>query len=180
MRTISTSLVVLASASVPALADTPTPNPVPAPTATMQLTSPAFSESEPIPMEFSCEGKNISPPLSWSNAPAGTKSFALVVEDPDATKGTFTHWMVLGIPATTTTLAKGAVLPAGAQSGRNGKGAAGYTGPCPPQGNHHYVFTLYALDIATPRAATPVDLYKVAEGHILGEAKLTGMYAKHR
>lgn len=169
MKTLSTALFIVASAAAPAPADN-----------TMQLTSTAFGNDEPIPMEFSCEGQNVSPPLAWSNVPTGTKSLALTMEDPDAPKGTFTHWMVLGLPGTATSLERGAALPTGAMAMKNGKGNAGYTGPCPPQGNHHYVFKLYALDIVTPHAATPVTLSKAIEGHVLGEAKLTGMYAKHR
>lgn len=171
MRTI-TSCLVLLMASVPALAQ-------PA-KSELKLTSSAFSDNGAIPEEYTCEGQDLSPPLSWSNAPAGTKSFALLVEDPDAPKHTVTHWMVLDIPASTTTLAKGAALPQGAMAMKNEKGKAGYMGPCPSSGQHHYVFTLCALDIPTVHATNPTELYNAIQGHVLAQGKLTGTYQKHK
>ncbi len=172
MRTITTCLAFLTAASAPAFAQ-------PA-TSSLQLTSSAFSDNGAIPEEYSCEGQNISPPLSWSNAPSGTKSFALVAEDPDAPKGTVTHWMVLDIPASTTSLRAGGALPQGAMAMKNTKGKAGYMGPCPPSGTHHYVFTLYALDQSTVKAANPTELYNAVQGHVLAQGKLTGTYQKHK
>ncbi len=179
MRTITTCLAFLTAASASAFAQ-PAPTTEPTVKSELQLTSSAFSDNSAIPEEYSCEGQNISPPLSWSNAPAGTKSFALVAEDPDAPKGTVTHWLVLDIPASTTSLRAGGALPQGAMAMKNTKGQAGYMGPCPPSGTHHYVFTVLALDLPTVRAANPNELYNAVQGHVLARGKLTGTYQKHK
>ena len=113
--------------------------------AQMSLSSPAFTDGGTIPRQFTCEGADQSPPLAWSGVPAGTTTLSLVVEDPDASNGTFVHWTVSGIPPSTASIAAGQV-PAGASQGRNTRGATRYTGPCPPSGQtHHYLFTLKAL-----------------------------------
>ena len=178
MRTLTTCVLCLATARVPALAQ-PTDQQAPV-KSQIQLTSSAFDQNGAIPEQYTCEGQDLSPPLSWSNAPAGTKSFALVVEDPDAPKHTVTHWMVLDIPASTMSLKAGAALPQGAMAMKNEKGKAGYMGPCPPSGQHHYVFTLFALDMPTVRAANPTELYNALQGHVLGQGTLTGTYQKHK
>ena len=111
------------------------------------LTSSAFKDGDMIPREFTCDGEDLAPPLAWSDAPEGTRSFALVMEDPDAARGTFTHWLLYDIPATTTVLWEQAC----AKALCNSFGQADYGGPCPPldDGPHRYVFTLHALDVPT-------------------------------
>src|SRR5215472_143912 len=116
-----------------------------------QLTSSAFETESSIPQQFSCDGRDISPELSWSSAPAGTKSFALIMHDPDAPiEGGYTHWLVYNIPATANHLPENVPnqdkVPGGGMQGRNDSGKYGYTGPCPPSGTHRYYFRLYALD----------------------------------
>src|SRR5947209_3810855 len=116
----------------------------------MDLTSPAFREGDKIPVKYTCDGENISPPLGWTGVPAGTQSLALMVDDPDAPSGTFVHWAIRGIPPTVDRLeenASKAGLPSGAKEGRNGAGRVGWFGPCPPSGTHHYVFHLYAVNV---------------------------------
>jgi Raf kinase inhibitor-like YbhB/YbcL family protein len=109
------------------------------------LTSAALQEGETIPRQFTCDGKDIAPPLAWSDAPGGTRGFALIMDDPDAPHGTFTHWLLYDIPATTTELTD----PSIGRALRNDFGRAGYGGPCPPVGHgpHRYFFTLYAVDV---------------------------------
>ncbi len=110
------------------------------------LSSPAFTDNTPIPAEYSCNGRNVPPPLHWENVPGGTQSLALVVDDPDAVGGLYVHWVVTGMPPSTSEIADGA-LPAGAVVSANSGGKAAYLGPCPPAGTgvHHYRFQLYAL-----------------------------------
>ncbi|HSD88377.1 MAG TPA: YbhB/YbcL family Raf kinase inhibitor-like protein [Kofleriaceae bacterium] len=148
--------------------------------ASLDVKSSAFNNNEAIPTEYSCEGAQLSPPLSWSKVPAETKSIAILVEDPDAPSRTFTHWLVTGIPATTTSLGKGAALPAGAMASRNDKGQQGYAGPCPPSGRHHYHFHVYALDIGLPKTMTRAELLKGITGHVLATGDLVGTYQRQR
>jgi Raf kinase inhibitor-like YbhB/YbcL family protein len=170
---------------------TPTPTPAPTPTArptptpvTFQLASSAFAPSEPIPSRYTCEGEDLSPPLTWSGAPAGTRSFALIMEDPDAPGGTFVHWVVYNLPASVTSLPEGirsdSDLPQGAVHGQNSWGRNTYGGPCPPRGPHRYFFTLYALDrqLALAPGATKEALLRAMEGHILAQAQLMGTYQR--
>ncbi|HYB38617.1 MAG TPA: YbhB/YbcL family Raf kinase inhibitor-like protein [Mycobacterium sp.] len=123
-----------------------TASPPPAAPAAFALTSPAFADNTQIPTEYSCKGRNVPPPLRWEPVPTGTESLALVVDDPDAPAGLYVHWVVTGIPPSTTEIAEGA-LPAGATVSLNSSGKAEYFGPCPPAGTgvHHYRFQLYAL-----------------------------------
>ena len=151
----------------------------------MQLTSPAFMEGQPIPKKCSCDGADVSPLLRWSEAPAGTKSIALVCDDPDAPMGTWVHWVIYDLPATMRELPEGVatieVLPNGAKQGVNGFRRVGYGGPCPPPGGpHHYSFRLYALDTELPLKprATKRDLLLAMSGHILAEAQLMGTYER--
>ena len=139
------------------------------------LISSDFQDSGKIPTQFTCHGDDTSPALSWSNAPANTKTFVLGVEDPDAPSGTFIHWVVYNIPATVLG------FPQGSQQGIGGLNSfrnQSYGGPCPPSGVHHYIFTLYALDteltLASP--ATLDDIKKAMSSHVLGTATLTGLY----
>jgi Raf kinase inhibitor-like YbhB/YbcL family protein len=152
---------------------------------TMKLTSKGFGDGQPIPARFTCDGADISPPLEWSGAPAGAKSFALICDDPDAPMGTWVHWVLYGLPAGTNSLPektpKDDTLPNGARQGINDFQRTGYGGPCPPPGKpHHYHFKLHALDIElTLKArATKRDLLKAMKGHILAEAWLTGIYQR--
>lgn len=133
------------------------------------VSSPAFADNAEIPAEFSCNGRNIPPPLRWANVPAGTESLALVVDDPDAIGGLYVHWIVTGIPPSTTEIVDG-VLPEGAQVGSNSGGRAAYLGPCPPAGTgvHHYRFQLYALP--EPLALTPTTPAPTASQSIAAAA----------
>ncbi len=152
---------------------------------TLRLTSSSFEHEKEIPTKHTCEGADVSPALSWSGAPAGTKSFALIVDDPDAPdprapKMTWVHWVVYDIPPGTAALPEGADLPAGARDGRNDWKATGYRGPCPPIGRHRYFHKLYALDTLLPDLGQPdkATLERAMQGHVLAEAKLMGTYAK--
>jgi len=149
-----------------------------------QITSHAFEDGGAIPVRHSCHGEDVSPPLAWTGAPAGTRSLALICDDPDAPVGTWVHWVVYNIPASTTTLPEGiapdAELSDGSQHGNNSWGRLGYGGPCPPSGTHRYFFKLYALD-ATLQLAAGSDkkaLLKAMEGHILDQAELMGTFTK--
>lgn len=145
----------------------------------MRLTSPAFADQEMIPARYTCEGDDISPPLHMENVPAGTKSLALVVEDPDAPSGLWVHWTVWNMPPSTKEIGENAV-PKEAVLGKNDWHRNTYGGPCPPSGTHRYVFRLHALDTildlagAEPKSA----LMEAMEGHVLEVAVLTGSYAK--
>ena len=152
------------------------------------LTSPAFTNNGAIPKQYTCEGADISPPLSWSNAPPGTKSFALIVDDPDAPdprapKMTWVHWVIQNIQPNVQTLAADAAkrgMPAGAVQGVNDWKRAGYGGPCPPIGRHRYFHKLYALDtlLSGPEPPTKAQLLNALKGHVLAEAQLVGTYQK--
>jgi Raf kinase inhibitor-like YbhB/YbcL family protein len=151
----------------------------------LRLTSAAFNHDSEIPLEFTCDGRNVSPPVSWSGPPPGTRSFALIMHDPDAPMpGGYTHWLVYNIPSTVDSIPENVPhqdqLPGGGIQGKNSGGTYGYTGPCPPSGTHRYYFRLYALDSALdPSSGANQDaLKKSIEGHILGEAELMGRYRR--
>lgn len=151
----------------------------------LRVTSAAFVDAAEIPREHTCEGEDTSPPLAWNDAPSGTESFALVVDDPDAPdpaapKTTWVHWVLYDIPATVTTLAKGARAPEGAREGKNDWGRTGYGGPCPPIGRHRYFHKVYALDsvLGERGALTKAELERVMKGHVLAEGQLVGTYEK--
>jgi Raf kinase inhibitor-like YbhB/YbcL family protein len=154
----------------------------------LTVTSPAFSPSGSIPAVHTCEGENGSPPLAWSGLPAGTKSLALVVDDPDAPdpaapKRTFVHWVLYDIPPTATGLPDAVrELPPGTREGVNDWNRKGYGGPCPPIGRHRYFFKLYALDepLGDLGPVTKAALEKRMEGHVLARAELVGTYQKRR
>jgi Raf kinase inhibitor-like YbhB/YbcL family protein len=151
----------------------------------MELTSSAFRDGGNIPPKYSCDGADISPPLAWKDVPAGTQSLALIVEDPDAPSGVFAHWVVFGIPPTAEGLAENASkagMPAGAKQGRNSAGRTGWFGPCPPSGAHHYVFTLYAVNVEVDlkTGAERSDVDNATRGHVLAETKLTGLYSRQK
>jgi hypothetical protein len=144
------------------------------------LTSSAFQDGQTIPRLFTCDGNDVPPPLAWSDAPEGTRSFALVMDDPDAPGGTFTHWLLYDIPGTTNELRgqeEGTAL-------RNSFGRAAYGGPCPPPGHgpHRYVFTLHAVDMAAldVRGRSRAALDRALRAHTLARARLTGRYERKR
>ena len=152
---------------------------------TIKITSSSFAEGEPIPSKYTCDGENISPPLSWDNAPAGTKSSALICDDPDAPVGTWVHWVLYDLPATITELREATEtkeeLPNGARQGRNDFKQIGYGGPCPPRGGQHrYYFKIYALDLELnlKSGATKSEVENAMKGHILAEGKLMGTYQR--
>jgi Raf kinase inhibitor-like YbhB/YbcL family protein len=157
----------------------------------LTLTSPSFGHGDLIPRNHTADGLNRSPPLTWTEVPAGTRSLALVVEDPDAPdpaapQRIFTHWIIYNLPPTPGHLALAASrerLPAGAQAGRNDFGQTGYGGPAPPIGRHRYFFRLFALDTVLPADLGPVDratLMRTIGSHILEEAELMGVYERER
>lgn len=155
----------------------------------MHLSSPAFRPQGTIPKPHTCDGKDASPRLDWQGAPAGVKSFALVMDDPDAPPGTWVHWTIWNIPGTATSLpegvAKQADLPDGSRQGRvwgvTTFERTGYSGPCPPPGRpHRYFFRLYALNaaLALPATATRAQLDAAMKAHIVGAGELVGMYGR--
>ena len=152
---------------------------------TFTLTSPAFAEGQTIPVKHTRDGENLSPPLQWTGAPDGTKSFILIVEDPDAPSGTFRHWAIYNIPADRDGLPQSVDtgLERAVRYGRNDFGNGRYDGPEPPKGHgvHHYHFRLGALDVAN--IEVPVDtgveeIWRKAAKHLIGEAELTGIYER--
>lgn len=150
----------------------------------MELKSQAFQAGETIPSKYTCDGQDISPPLNWSDPPTGTIGFALISDDPDAPVGTFVHWVMWNIPASTRALEedlpKTASLSNGTKQGTTDFRRIGYGGPCPPSGTHRYFFKLYALDttLDLPTSATKKDLVKAMQGHILGQTELMGTYRR--
>ena len=150
----------------------------------MNLASTAFREGDLIPAKHTCDGKNVSPHLRWDLVPQGTKSLALIVDDPDAPSGTFVHWVVYHIPPSVTELQEGVspvdVMSNGAMQGRNGFGKIGYGGPCPPSGTHRYFFRLYALNaqVELHAEATRHDLDAAMKSKIIAQAELMGTYAR--
>jgi Raf kinase inhibitor-like YbhB/YbcL family protein len=147
--------------------------------AKLELTSDAFINGQAIPARFTCDGANQSPALSWGEPPQGTKSFALVVDDPDAPSGTFRHWGVYDIPANARSIGAGAAV--GTQA-TNDFGKSGYGGPCPPKGHcpHHYHFKLFALGVDRLELANPkiADIESEAQRHAVGQAELIGTYER--
>ncbi|MHB2153543.1 YbhB/YbcL family Raf kinase inhibitor-like protein [Calditrichota bacterium GD2] len=153
-------------------------------TVTMKLISSAFEEGRMIPPKYTCDGQDVSPPLSWSDVPQETRSFALICDDPDAPMGTWVHWVIYNIPDTTRSLPE-AIPPSerldnGTLQGKNDFKRYGYGGPCPPGGTHRYFFKLYALDdkLDLPPGATKAQLLQAMNGHIVGEAQLMGKYSR--
>ena len=154
----------------------------------LTLTSSAFAHNGEIPTQYTCEGKDLSPPLGWSGVPAGAKSLALIVDDPDAPdpaapKLTWVHWVLYNIPTSAPGLPEAVKqLPAGTRQGLNDWQRAGYGGPCPPIGRHRYFHKLYALDITLPDPDKPTkaNLEAAMKGHVLAQAELVGTYQKHK
>ena len=148
--------------------------------ANVTLMSPAFEANTAIPKQYTCSGADKSPPLIWQNQNPQTKSYALIVSDPDAPGGNWNHWVLFNIPAQITQLEEGAQTPEGAISGTNSWNVTGYKGPCPPSGTHHYVFTLYVLDtlLKLTESATDKEVMQAMQNHILDQVELTGFYTQ--
>jgi len=151
---------------------------------TIQVTSQAFAEGEMIPEKYTCDGNDISPPLSWSGVPEGTKSLALIGDDPDAPMGTWVHWVLYNLPPDVVGIPENVppheTLENGAKQGMTDFRRIGYGGPCPPGGTHRYFFKLYALDtlLELDAGATKKELLDAMEGHTLGEGQLMGRYRR--
>jgi Raf kinase inhibitor-like YbhB/YbcL family protein len=152
----------------------------------LNLASPAFMDGQTIPPRYTADGDNLSPPLAWQGAPKNTRSFAMLCEDPDAPKGTWSHWVVYNIPNTAEELREGVPLKPevqeGVQQGVNDFGNLGYGGPAPPENDspHRYIFSIFALDDALDFDGRPdrQTLLDAMNGHVLAEAELTGMYSR--
>jgi len=164
--------------SLPASGVSATPPP-------LTLTSPAFAQGEAIPSKYTCQGDDSSPALQWPAPPSGTKSLALIVDDPDAPMGTWVHWVIYNIPPETSELAEGASkanaaefhLPKDALQGPTSFNRSDYGGPCPPSGTHRYFFRLYALDIALNRPGlNKAALLDAMKGHVVAAGELMGTY----
>ena len=157
---------------------------------TMKIVSPSFGQNGAIPSRHTCDGTNVSPPLEWTGVPAGTKSLALIVDDPDAPdpaapKMTWVHWVLCNIPPGVSGLKEGIAateLPEGTLQGYNDWKRPGYGGPCPPAGRHRYFFKLYALDtvLAHLDHPTKANLEKALRAHVIGQAELVGLYQRNR
>jgi len=151
----------------------------------LSITSPAFAHEGTIPAEYTCDANDAAPELRWSGAPADARSFALIVDDPDAPdpkapKMTYVHWVLYDIPATVTGIPKGGKTPASSRDGINDWKRAGYGGPCPPIGRHRYFFKLYALDalLGDLNSPTKPRLLEAMHGHVLAKAVLMGTYER--
>lgn len=144
----------------------------------MKILSTAFANQQPIPDQYTCKGENISPPLQFLDVPNQTKSFVLIVDDPDAPNGDFVHWVVFNIPATTTEVAEN-TSPTGVE-GQTGFGKNEYGGPCPPSGTHRYFFRLYALDsmLQLPEDVDKQALVAAMQNHIIDQSELVGLVSK--
>jgi len=151
---------------------------------TLSITSPAFKNGSSIPAEYTCISKDVSPALAWNKPPAGTKSFALIMDDPDAPGGTWVHWVIYNIPASARGLSEAAPIKAqltdGSLNGINSWGNLGYGGPCPPSGTHRYFFKLYALDLMLdlPSGENKQKLLSTMQDHILAQGELMGTFSK--
>jgi Raf kinase inhibitor-like YbhB/YbcL family protein len=150
----------------------------------IKVTSTAFKDGEIIPKQYTCDGNDISPPLTWSGAPQETKSIALICDDPDAPMGTWVHWVLFNLPPASNALpaevSSARVLDNGAKHGKNDFRRFGYGGPCPPGGTHRYYFKVYALDsvLDLDPGITKADLVKAMQGHIIAEGRLMGRYKR--
>ena len=151
----------------------------------LTLTSSAFRPNQPIPARYTCDGEDVSPPLTWTGIPAGTRSLALIIDDPDAPdtkhpRQVWVHWVLYNLPPDCTWLAEAAALPPGTKVGRNDWQRADYGGPCPPIGRHRYFHKLYALDTVLPDLKHPTksQLEQAMKGHVLAQAELVGTYER--
>jgi len=152
----------------------------------LKIYSSAFEDGGMIPSKYTCDGADISPPLAWSGLPEGTKSIAIINDDPDAPMGTWVHWVIYNIPPTAQGLGEDIKrvekLPDGTLQGKNSWGRIGYGGPCPPGGTHRYFFKIYALDkmLNLKAGATKEELLTAMKGHILAQAQFYGKYSRKR
>ena len=151
----------------------------------LSVSSSAFGEGEVIPDRYTCQGQDVSPPITWGEPPAGTRSLALILDDPDAPVGVFNHWVIFNIPADSRELPEAVPvqteLPGGALQGKNDFGRTGYAGPCPPPGRpHRYQFTVYALDSLLDLGAgiSKKQLLAAMQGHVLAQGGLSGKYQR--
>ncbi len=151
----------------------------------LNVSSPAFEEGSGIPAKYSCQGEDVSPALQWGEPPQGTQSFALIMDDPDAPGGTFTHWVLFNIPSDSRGLPEAVPdqqeLLSGGRQGKNGFGRVGYGGPCPPPGRPHcYQLTIYALDqyLDLKAGISKKQLLEAMKGHVLAQGQLTGTYQR--
>jgi len=147
------------------------------------ISSTAFQHDGAIPALYTCDGKNLSPPLSWSGVPTNAKSLVLIIDDPDATRTTWVHWVLYNIPPSTHSLPEGVAassLPYGTLQGKNDWQKIGYGGPCPPMDNHHYFHKLIALDTVLPdlKSPTKAALEAAMQGHIISRTELIGRYQR--
>lgn len=184
------SLILAAAAGVVLSGSSSTPamnagSPSDSSPAALALQTPAFKPGDDIPGKFTCEGANVSPALDWGEPPSGTKSFALIMDDPDAPSGTWVHWVVYDLPASTRQLPEGVPksdsLESGGRQGVNDFGDAGYGGPCPPPGRpHRYFFKLYALDkpLGLAARARKPQVESAMKGHILAQSGLVGRFGR--
>jgi Raf kinase inhibitor-like YbhB/YbcL family protein len=153
-------------------------------TMAIEFSSSAFEDGAAIPKKYSCDGEDISPALSWDNLPAGTESLALIMDDPDAPRGTWVHWVVYDIPPESAgfleNISATGDAPGGGKQGNNSWKRIGYGGPCPPGGTHRYFFKLYALDtvLGIEMGATKEELLKAMEGHVLDQGQLMGTFSR--
>jgi hypothetical protein len=150
----------------------------------IELSSSAFADGAAIPQTYTCDGEDVSPPLAWTAPPAGTQSFVLICDDPDAPAGTWVHWIAYNLPADVLSLPEAVAgdddLPGDAVHGKNGWGRQDYGGPCPPSGTHHYSFRLYALDteLDLQPGARKAKVLRALEGHVLAQGELIGTYQR--
>jgi Raf kinase inhibitor-like YbhB/YbcL family protein len=179
-------LVIMMAACAPGATAATSETPLTEATMSLELTSDAFANGQSIPAKYACTGKNISPALAWNEPPAGTQSFALIVDDPDAPMGNWVHWVLFNIPADVRSLQEDLpvtgknVDPNAIYVGKNSSSRTSYDGPCPPSGTHRYYFKLYALDTAISLlpGATKEQVLKEMEGHILAQGELMGTFSK--
>lgn len=148
------------------------------PSLAMRITSSAFEHNESLPPDYTCDGKGVNPPLLWSGVPSAAQSLVLFFDDPDAPRETFDHWVVWNINPSLTVIAQGET-PSGLV-GKNSGGGNAYYPPCPPSGEHRYIFKLYALDtlLSLPAGSRKADVERAMEGHVLDSAELIGLYAR--
>lgn len=152
----------------------------------IKVESAAFKHMQPIPSQYTCDGADISPPLSWSNVPPAAKSIALIADDPDAPAGTWVHWVVYDLPPAADSLQEDVpkidTLPEGGIQGRNDFHRIGWNGPCPPGGTHRYFFKVYALDtiLNLPAGKTKQEIEKAMKGHILAKGEIVGKYTRSK
>jgi len=153
---------------------------------TITVTGQAFNHMQPIPPQYTCDGADISPPLTWNNVPPAAKSIALICDDPDAPAGTWVHWVVYGLPPAIDSLPENVpktdTIPGGGIQGKNDFQRVGWNGPCPPGGTHRYFFKIYALDIMLnlPAGKTKTAIEKAMKGHILAQGELVGTYTRKK